>query len=336
MTATQSRGLPWALTATAFSVAVTATFAVQADTAIPVIKRISTPVASSDERDPRIRKITYSADAVVTVQTRRGQVTHIALVADEQIVGEPATGHGSDCRMEASTWCVTATERDIFVKPKAGATTTNVIVVTTKRRHVFELVPIEAGPAAMRVAIVAQQPAVASSAVLLAAVQAPPPQPLLPPLVAPVRPAALSAEQLVSNRMKALPLLRNAEYSVAVGKLSEDIVPVMVWDDGQFTYLSFPGNRPIPTVFATAPDGSEEMVNVRMDGHSQLVADRVARRFLLRLGDSVVAVINEAFDVEGAPARAGTVVPGVARVMRSTASGYGTVAPNSTAQGAQP
>ena len=97
----------------------------------------------------------------------------------------------------------------------------------------------------------------------------------------------------------------------------EDIVPVMVFDDGTQTYFSFPNNRPIPTVFQIAPDGSEEMVNARMDPDDLLVADRVGRRFILRLGDSVAAIINEAFDLDGVPPRDGTTVPGVARVVKA-------------------
>jgi len=50
------------------------------------------------------------------------------------------------------------------------------------------------------------------------------------------------------------------------------------------------------------------------------VADRVARRFVLRLGGSVIAIINEAFDLDGVPPVDGTTVPGVARVLRTTVS----------------
>ena len=92
----------------------------------------------------------------------------------------------------------------------------------------------------------------------------------------------------------------------------------MVFDDGTQTYFSFPNNRPVPTVFQTAPDQSEEMVNVRMEG-DKLIADRVARRFVLRLGNSVIAIINEDFDIDGVPPANGTTVPGVARVLRAAA-----------------
>jgi len=45
----------------------------------------------------------------------------------------------------------------------------------------------------------------------------------------------------------------------------------------------------------------------------------VARRFVLRLGNSVIAIINEDFDIDGVPPANGTTVPGVARVLRAAA-----------------
>lgn len=152
----------------------------------------------------------------------------------------------------------------------------------------------------------------------------PPPAPLpvllarSAPLVL-LAPPAMSAKELIENRMRAEPQVRNTNYSVAVGPSSEDIVPVMVFDDGTQTYFSFPNNRPVPTVFQTAPDQSEEMVNVRMQD-DKLVADRVARRFVLRLGESVIAIINEDFDLDGVPPVNGTTTPGVARVLRASAT----------------
>lgn len=259
----------------------------------------------ASQPDPRIRSVAYSPTAIVTVPVRRGMVTHIVLGDDESIVNQPATGKGSDCGRETDTWCVVAAGRDIFVKPKTGATTNNMALVSTVRRHAFEFVVLpETSPvkAVMRLAVVAP----------------PPPPPPSRPLVAmaPPVPKPLSAEQLIENRMRAEPQVRNRNYSVAVGKDSEDIVPAMVFDDGTQTYFSFPNNRPVPTVFQTAPDQSEEMVNARMED-DRLVVDRVARRFLLRLGESVIAIINEDFDLDGVPPVNGTTVPGVARVLRA-------------------
>ena len=92
---------------------------------------------------------------------------------------------------------------------------------------------------------------------------------------------------------------------------------MLVFDDGRFTYLRFPGNREIPAVFHVLGDGSETLVNARMEG-DLLVVDRVSRRLVLRAGSAVVGLWNDAFDSEGRPPIHGTTVPGLQRVLKAT------------------
>ena len=255
--------------------------------------------------DSRIRTVVYSPDEVITIAVARGVATQIVVPDDETISGEPAMGKGADCKQPEHHWCVDHSAQDVFVKPKLGADWNTMDLTTSRHRYVFvfkALPPGQAFEAALRVSIVT------------------PPAPVVPTPVVDAAPPPLSPQELIANRMRAEPKVRNKNYSVAVGKDSEDIVPVMVFDDGTQTYFSFPNNRPLPTVFQTSPDKSEEMVNVRMQG-DMLVADRIARRFVLRLGGSVIAIINEAFDIDGVPPVDGTTVPGVARVLRTAGAG---------------
>jgi len=266
--------------------------------------------------DHRIRTVVYAEDSVITVAVARGVATQIVLPEDETLAGEPAMGKGSDCKQEAFRWCVDHTAQDIFVKPKLGADWNTMALVTNRHRYSFVFKVLQPGQefdATLRVSVVLPPPPSPPAAPAVAAVAVTAVDPGPPPL---------TAQQLIDNRMSAEPKVRNKSYSVAVGKDSEDIVPVMVFDDGTQTYFSFPNNRPIPTVFQTSPDKSEEMVNARMQG-DLLVADRVARRFVLRLGGSVIAIINEAFDLDGVPPVDGTTVPGVARVLRTAVAGAG-------------
>jgi type IV secretion system protein VirB9 len=255
--------------------------------------------AQSTSPDPRLRTVVFAADRVVDVPVRHGQITQIVLGDDEQILGTPVSGKGANCGEESHTWCIAKQGRDLFVKPKSGATATNLIVVTDRRRHAFLLHPVDGvGFSLMRLTVNAPLP--------------------LPPVVAAAVPALPSARELIESRWQARPVVRNSAYSVATGADSEDIVPVMVFDDGTQTYFSFPNNRPIPAVFEIAPDGSEEMTNTRMDPDDLLVADRVGRRFILRLGQSVAAIINDAFDLDGVPPKDGTTVPGVSRIVKAS------------------
>ena len=89
--------------------------------------------------DPRIRTVVYSPDSVVTVPVRRGMVTQIVLADDETVTTQPAMGKGADCARETDTWCVVASGQDVFIKPKTGATTNNMVLVSTRgRRYAFE------------------------------------------------------------------------------------------------------------------------------------------------------------------------------------------------------
>jgi type IV secretion system protein VirB9 len=125
----------------------------------------------------------------------------------------------------------------------------------------------------------------------------------------------------------------NTQYSIAEGAGSQDIAPTLVYDDGRFTYLRFPGNREVPTVFHVLGDGSETLVNARMED-DLLVVDRVSRKLMLRAGSAVVGLWNEAFDLDGRPPDDGTTVPGVQRVLKADAGNNN--APTGARKGATP
>ncbi|HRH85835.1 MAG TPA: TrbG/VirB9 family P-type conjugative transfer protein [Rubrivivax sp.] len=273
--------------------------------------------ALAQASDPRLREVVYDPQAVVTVPVRRGVVTHLVLGTDEAIT-ELGSGLGADCSKPEAPWCIAAQPggRNIFVKPKSAAgAANNLAVVTDRRTHAFRLVVLPDGdtkPAVYRLVVRApvQRPA-AAAAVRPAMPALPPPVVAIPePLPEP------SAQELVAERLKAGPQLLNAEYSIAEGNASADIVPTLIFDDSRFTYLRFAGNREVPAVFQVLGDGSEAVVNVRMED-DLLVVDRVARRLMLRAGTAVVGVWNEAFDIDGAPPVDATTVPGVRRSVRA-------------------
>ena len=287
--------------------------------------------------DPRLREITYDPLAVVTVPVKRGVVTLIALDADEAIT-EVATGLGADCAKTEAAWCVAAQPggRNLFVKPKSTAAGANTLaVVTTRRIHSFQLVVLAGGdprPAVYRLAVhapaqQAQQAQQAQLAPLAQASQTSAPSRLnaaagpalvpvstLPPL--PALPTSPSPQQIVAERLQAAPEVMNTQYSIAEGKASQDIVPALVFDDGRFTYLRFPGNRELPSVFHVLPDGSETLVNTHMEDEL-MVIDRVSRRLVLRAGTAAVGIWNERFDLDGRSPENGTTVPGVRRVLKA-------------------
>lgn len=263
--------------------------------------------------DPRLREVAYDPNAVVTVPVRRGVVTLVVFGEDESIA-EVASGLGADCAKAEAVWCVATRPggRTLFVKPKSGARADNNLVVVTDRRiHNLRFVVLaDADPGAGVYRVSIKPPAVRSAVPSAAKAPEPLALPALPPL-----PAVPSPAQQVAERLQVRPQVLNARYTLAQGRDSQDIVPSLVFDDGRFTYLRFPGNREVPVVFHVLGDGSEALVNTRMED-DVLVVDRVSRRLMLRAGSAVVGLWNEAFDPAGTPPRDGTTVPGVQRVLK--------------------
>lgn len=273
--------------------------------------------AAPEPADPRLREVVYDPHAVVTVPVKRGVVTLVVLDADEAIT-EVAAGLGGDCTKAESAWCVAAQPggRNLFVKAKSTASAANTLAVVTDRRtHAFRFVVLaDADPKPPVYRLMVKAPARAERASRLALRD-------MAPLVAlPAVPLPPSPQQIVAERLQAKPQVMNTQYSIAEGAGSQDIVPTLVFDDGRFTYLRFPGNREVPTVFHVLGDGSETLVNARMED-DLLVVDRVSRRLMLRAGSAVVGLWNEAFDLDGKPPGEGTTVPGVRRVLKADASG---------------
>lgn len=281
-------------------------------------------LAAAQAADLRLKEITYDPQAVVSVPVQRGVVTLVVL-ADDEAITDVAAGQGGDCSQAEAAWCIAAQPggRHLFVKAKSAASApNNLAVVTDRRTHSFRFEVVPAGgrrPPVYRLNVKASAPVVPPQRVsradraqglearALAALAALNALPVLPPAPDPAT--------VVAERLQAQPMVMNTDYAIVEGDGSQDIVPNLVFDDGRFTYFRFPGNREIPVVFHVLGDGSETLVNARMQD-DLLVVDRVSRRLMLRAGNAVVGLWNEAFDLDGVPPADGTTVPGVRRVLK--------------------
>jgi type IV secretion system protein VirB9 len=285
--------------------------------AFPCAVLCSVAAAAAEPVDPRLREVVYDPHAVVTVPVKRGVVTLVVLDADESIT-EVAAGLGGDCTKADAAWCVAAQAggRNLFVKAKSSASApNNLAVVTDRRTHAFRFVVLadsDPKPPVYRLVVKAPARVLPSSRFTL--------RDMAPLVALPAVPPAPSPQQVVAERLRAKPQVINTQYSIAEGTGSQDIVPTLVYDDGRFTYLRFPGNREVPAVFHVLGDGSETLVNARMED-DLLVMDRVSRHLMLRAGSAVVGLWNEAFDLDGKPPGDGTTVPGVQRVLKADING---------------
>ncbi len=99
----------------------------------------------------------------------------------------------------------------------------------------------------------------------------------------------LYPDEIISNSIKKAPIstaldmkkipLYNFQYKLSGA--SHEIEPLLVFDDGIFTYMKFRNkNAVIPAVFMVSPDDSEGLVNYRISGE-YVVIERVSAQFTL-------------------------------------------------------
>ncbi len=82
----------------------------------------------------------------------------------------------------------------------------------------------------------------------------------------------------------------NFNYSI---RGLDNIAPIRVFDDGEFTYFQFRDpNADVPAFFLVDGSGNEGMINYRTIG-DYIVVERVAARFTLRHGSYVMCIYNE-------------------------------------------
>jgi type IV secretion system protein VirB9 len=274
---------------------------------------LAAPMLQQDLDPMRVTHVKYAPNDVTRVL---GAVDHPVLIelnAGEVI--EDVAGGG------ISSWEVQKRGHRLFVRAMPGATEATMLVTTRARSYVFDLVPLrptsKGGFAGRMSKVVFEYEA-------LAPVAAPPdPVPAAAPASAPAlvaapaepvagKPAA-SLETMTPDYPRRLPYY-NPSYTMQVVTETVNIRPREAYDDGRFTWLLFPRNQEVPTIYRSVPGTTEEVVvNSHMEG-DWLVLHAVAPLWNLRLAGSMVGVFNDAYDVMGVGAGTKTVFPNVKRV----------------------
>ncbi|MEK6784160.1 MAG: TrbG/VirB9 family P-type conjugative transfer protein [Nitrospirota bacterium] len=278
-------------------------------------------IPAPGDGDQRVRYVTYQKDEVTSVTVRRGVVTRIVLGDDERIV-IAGSGFLADCAKPETEWCIRADvgSNQVWVKPKDQATHNNLEIRTDKRDYSLEFTVV--GDDRIGRKQNTKQRSGRKDEPMYRVIFR---HPLIPP-----HPAALTAIQASAHRAKHArekadllnerldsftPEPSNWSYSMEVLPGGDDIAPALVFDDGRFTYFLFPPIREIPAIFYLSPLGEETRINFHMEKNLAVV-QRMGRRFVLRLGEAVVGIWNDAYDKTGVPAIEGTTVSGITRTLR--------------------
>ncbi len=233
--------------------------------------------------DGRIRYVTFNPDDVVALQAVVGIVTHIVL--------EPGEVYVTHAFGDGKAWDFAVKANHYFLKAVAANADSNLTIVTDRRSYHFSLKLGAATDAAATFEVSFRYP---DSDARKKREEA----------------RRREVEEGFAKRREGT----NLEYSMS-GDL--DIAPVNAWDNSEFTYFKFPGNRDIPAIYMVDVEGAESIVDRHSAGAANeiVVVHKVAPRWMLRLGKRALAVWNDAYDAEGRRNLTRTGSPDVNRVL---------------------
>jgi type IV secretion system protein VirB9 len=251
--------------------------------------------------DKRIRFVDYNPNQVTQIIGALFTSTQIEFGADETVihasVGDPV-------------WEIAPSENLVFLKVREIHKPTNLQIVTERPDHTTRSYQIELGAMTPAQAAVSQPfyliryryPGDEANRRKQAADAA----------VAERR--ASDVDTILARDEKNGP--RNWQYSL---QGEADFKPSEVYDNGKVTTIRFVGNVEMPAIYAVGADGKEELVPKSVNGDAVFV-HMVAKRFVMRRGDAVMCIFNDAFVPGGIDPGTKTTSPEVARVAAATGS----------------
>lgn len=238
-------------------------FALAATSAVVTVSLASPVFALSDPKpiasDRRIRTVVYNENEIFKYVGHYDYQSVIEFESDEEI---QTVSMGNSL-----TWQVVPSGNRMFIKPVAQDALTNMTVVTNKRTYHFELHAEEASGI--------NDPALVFVLRFIYG-----------------RGAGISVTNMIDSVPD--PLLEPEKYNFNYALTgSDDISPIRIFDDGEFTYFEFRDkNAEIPAFFLVHGDGSESLINFRTRDN-YIVVERVSAQFTLRHGEDVVCIFNQ-------------------------------------------
>lgn len=240
--------------------------------------------------DPHIACAVYDPTESYQITYRPGEATVIVFEKGEKLDG---TGMG-----DGKAWTVGPAGNGFFFKPKAPKASTNLILLTNKRRYVLKLIPVAKHEQAIW-SLTFDYPDTRAKADAAAAAR------------------SAEARALLEGQGNAAGP-RNDNYDMH-GDTA--LAPTALWDDGRFTYFEFNTSRDLPQIYRVLDDGTEALVNPDDMRGPVLVVHDTARRFNLRLGDAVLGIRNNAYRPDGKLNPSGTTIPGTVRLVKRKEDG---------------
>lgn len=237
--------------------------------------------------DARVRVVAYRPDDVIVLRGYVGYQIHLQWAEGEEFVN---LGSG-----DSGAFDVGSERNHFFIKPKQEHAATNLTVLTNRRAYHFEYVVDRAPPPRARTS-------------MIYSLRFTYPDDEARRVAAEAERAGTESRIAKADQERS----RNTDYWFCG---SRSLQPISAYDDGVQTHLRFGARAEFPAIFVRNDDKSESLVNFNVV-NDEVVVHRVAQRLVLRRGDLVGCVVNQAFAGGGERPPSNTNVPGVARVMK--------------------
>ncbi len=219
--------------------------------------------------DSRIKTVVYDVRNVTEVRSHYGYATQIVFAPGEEVT-HVAIGDGL-------AWQIEPIGNNIFLKPQFDNADTNMDVLTNKRAYSFDLLARKKHrKSRLTYRIVFHYP-----------------EDDLRVALAKTKRAKRIANSAVTPGRAFDPAGLNFDYTRSG---SDQLAPIRVFDDGEFTYFQFDEKIAVPAIFIVNPDKKETLVNFHKDprGHYYVV-QRLAGQFALRDNKIVTCIYNESW-----------------------------------------
>ncbi|MBA2649669.1 MAG: P-type conjugative transfer protein VirB9 [Legionella sp.] len=230
--------------------------------AVSSLQAQNNPAAFST--DARIKQVQYQDNNVVPIKGVAFVTTQIQFSDNEAVLDI----EGGD----TAAWMVTyhpEVSNIVFVKPTLFDSNTNLTVITNQHAYYFHL-----SSAKKSLSDVAKETYALKFTY---------------PQLHTIKTLKSEASTKSSHANMSLPKAKNTAYHFSG---SPQLVPLHVFDDGQFTYFELSTQGGVPAIFAVDDtSGKESTVNTRRVG-KYLIVQRIAPQFTLRQGTLATSVFN--------------------------------------------
>lgn len=244
--------------------------------------------------DSRIKTLVYNPNEVFELKFFYGYQSFIEFADGEEIemisIGE------------SFAWRITPAGKRLFIRPLEIAAHTNMTVITSKRTYHFDIKSGEYNGKADEELVYTVRfyyPQLGQPLPIPPQLVKPAP-PKLPPkpvrrIVKTRHPKIKISDPMDDPRVLALegnPHNRKLNFLYSMAGQSNNIVPLMTYDDGVETFFEFPGKNKIIPSFATVDDFGVETPVRHMLRDDFVVIPVVAKQITLRYGPSLLCVYN--------------------------------------------